>query len=170
MKMSELSQATLWPEMELPSMSSPADFRAKPSAVRLVEETTRPIYGRRWAEWSVRSAPVLQFAKTSNAHPSHARQIFSANWGCAVTLSVFLRMRSGQTIQEIAGGLLHTPTRTANFRAPSMQKWPSCRRYAAIFGARRITGPQFAFLMGYPATWAILDYSETPCCQSSPNS
>lgn len=77
-------------------------------------------------------------------------------------LSVLGRMRSGQTIREIVGGLLHTPTTKANFGAPSMQKHPSCRKYVEAFGTRRISPEQFEFLMGYPIGWTDLQDSETP--------
>ena len=66
-------------------------------------------------------------------------------------------MTSGQTISEIAGGPLHTPTRTANFTAPSMQKWPSCSRYADIFGERSLSAPLFEFLMGFPIGWTDVE-------------
>ena len=76
--------------------------------------------------------------------------------------SVLGRMMLGQTIREIAGGPLHTPTTKANFTAPSMQKWPSCRRYVEIFGDGPITPEQFEFLMGYPIGWTALEPLEMP--------
>jgi hypothetical protein len=66
-------------------------------------------------------------------------------------------MMRGQTIREIVGGPLHTPTTKANFTAPSMQKWPCCRRYVQAFGGQKITPEQFEFLMGYPIGWTDLD-------------
>jgi hypothetical protein len=70
---------------------------------------------------------------------------------------VLERMMRGQTIREIVGGPLHTPTTKANFTAPSMQKWPCCRRYVQAFGGQKITPEQFEFLMGYPIGWTDLD-------------
>jgi hypothetical protein len=84
------------------------------------------------------------------------------------TTAVYQGLIAGQTIKEIVGGLLHTPTRKANFVAPSMQKWPSCRRFVAAFGGQRITPEQFEFLMGFPIGWTRLPPSGTPYSPKSP--
>lgn len=39
-------------------------------------------------------------------------------------------------------GMLHTPTVTANFSAPSMQKWESCRPWAIIAEGTRLPTPR----------------------------
>jgi hypothetical protein len=83
------------------------------------------------------------------------------------TAAVYQGLIAGQTISEIVGGQLHTPTRKANFVAPSMQKWPSCRRYVAAFGGQRITPEQFEFLMGFPIGWTRLPQSEMPSSRKS---
>ncbi len=79
-------------------------------------------------------------------------------------------LQQGHRLREIAGGLLHTPTTKANFTAPSMQKWPSCRRYVEIFGDGKILPEQFEYLMGYPIGWTALDPSETPSSRKSSKS
>ena len=53
-----------------------------------------------------------------------------------------------------ATGFLHTPTVTANFSAPSMQKWASCRLFSAVFG--RPSPGAFEYLMGWPDGWTGL--------------
>lgn len=70
---------------------------------------------------------------------------------------VYQAMTSGQTIRELVGGAVHTPTTKANFAAPSMQKWPSCRRYVEAFGGQKITPEQFEFLMLYPIGFTDLE-------------
>ena len=70
-------------------------------------------------------------------------------------------MIAGRPMSEAVGGPLHTPTRKANFNAPSMQKWPSCRNYVRAFGTQKPTPAQFEFLMGYPIGYTELKHSET---------
>ena len=77
-------------------------------------------------------------------------------------LDVLAQMRQGLGIEEIVGGCVHTPTTKANFLAPSMQKWQSCRNYAKAFGGQKITPEQFEYLMGYPIGHTDLKHSETP--------
>jgi len=60
-------------------------------------------------------------------------------------------------IKELDGGFVHTPTCTANFLAPSMQKHKSCRNYVKMFGDQRILPEHFEYLMGYPIGWTELD-------------
>lgn len=79
--------------------------------------------------------------------------------------NVYRQLLRGLTIKEIVGGLLHTPTTKANFIAPSMQKWPSCRKYVAAFGGQPITPEQFEFLLGYPIGWTDLRPLEMPSCR-----
>lgn len=54
----------------------------------------------------------------------------------------------------IGFGYLHTPTCTANFAAPSMQKHKSCRNFVTVFGKPSPTN--FEFLMGWPIGWTDL--------------
>lgn len=59
-----------------------------------------------------------------------------------------------------ASGFLHTPTRTANQAAPSMQKHPSCR--GAI-----VTPDEWCRRMGFPKNWAHSEHMETPLSRKS---
>lgn len=154
MEILEPSQKTFWTAMELDKLtSSLGGSPVNSSAARLEEEITPPTSGRKWRVWSLRSGRDLSSRKTLSDGSLSDQRNSSVGWGCSVTSCVYQRMLSGQTITEIAGGPLHTPTKTANFRAPSMQKHASCQRYGVIFGARKITEPQFAFLMGFPPDW-----------------
>jgi len=168
MKMLEHSPGQDLLPMELPeSTSSQAGFPARRSVRRLVDVKQPRIFGRKWHVWSISSGQALPLRKMSHLTLSPGPQTGFPNWGCNVTWCVYLGLMSGLRLQDAVGGLLHTPTKTANFKAPSMQKWPSCRRYTAAFGDRKITGPLFAFLMGYPADWA-LESTATPLFPKSP--
>ena len=52
-------------------------------------------------------------------------------------------------------GYLHTPTATANYAAPSMQKWPTCRAFVRVFGTP--TPRNAEWLMGWPIGWTALE-------------
>lgn len=51
-------------------------------------------------------------------------------------------------------GYLHTPTATANYAAPSMQKWESCRNFVRVFGTPTPTNQEW--MMGMPGNWTDL--------------
>ena len=53
---------------------------------------------------------------------------------------------------------MHTPTTKANYAAPSMQKWPSCRNYVSMFG--KPTPEYQEWLMGWPIGWTDLNRLE----------
>ena len=167
MKMSEPSPQNDLLPMESKSMSSAEVFRASRLVALPEDETTLSISGPKWREWCLKSGPKSSSLKTSKEIQSDEQLNTSSEWGCSVTLSVYQQMISGLTIKECVGGLLHTPTKTANFLAPSMQKHPSCTRYAKAFGRRRISAPLFAFLMGYHPEWTVLQNSETPSSRKS---
>lgn len=105
--------------------------------------------------------------KTSRKRRSPTRLGTSQALATQRTTAVYRGLIAGQTIREIVGGPLHTPTRKANFVAPSMQKWPSCRRFVEAFGGREITPEQFEFLMGLPIGWTELEPSETQSSRKS---
>ncbi len=62
-------------------------------------------------------------------------------------------------------GFLHTPTTQANFCAPSMQKWSSCREWSRTFGV--ITPQNYEWLMGWPIGWTDLRPLETDKSRSA---
>src|SRR4051812_36350999 len=119
------------------------------------------ISGPRCSELSKTFGPALSSPKTSRKRRSPTRLETSMDLAIERTAAVYLGLTQGRTIREIVGGSLHTPTRKANFTAPSMQKWPSCRNFVAAFGGREITPEQFEFLMGLPIGWTELAPSET---------
>lgn len=51
-------------------------------------------------------------------------------------------------------GYLHTPTTKANYNANSMQKWPSCRNFRAVFGSPSPITQEW--MMGWPIGWTDL--------------
>jgi hypothetical protein len=66
-------------------------------------------------------------------------------------------------VRRILGGdagYVATPTATANHAAPSMQKWPGCRRLVALSGGS-ITPELWEWLMGLPVGWTDLQPLET---------
>lgn len=146
---------------ELPSISSAADSPARDSARRPGDGVLPQTYGQSNSDLSKPSDLPLSLPKTSRKRQSPTRLVISKEQAIARTTDVYRRLIAGQTIREIVGGYVHTPTRKANFVAPSMQKWPSCRRFVAAFGGREITPEQFEFLMGLPIGWTELGQSET---------
>jgi hypothetical protein len=50
---------------------------------------------------------------------------------------------------------VHTPTVTANFAAPSMQKWACCRAFVRAFGKPSTRAMEW--LMGWPPGWTALE-------------
>jgi len=62
-------------------------------------------------------------------------------------------------------GYLHTPTATANYAAPSMQKWESCRNFVQVFGQPTPTNQEW--MMGWPIGWTDLKPLATDKCQSA---
>lgn len=144
-----------------------ADSPASRSAQLLEDDGSPSICGPRCSDSSTTSDQNGSSPKTSRKRRSPTRLGVSMDLAIQRTTAVYQGLTQGQTISEIVGGSLHTPTRKANFTAPSMQKWPSCRRYVLAFGGREITPEQFEFLMGLPIGWTELDRSETPSSRRS---
>lgn len=150
------------------SLSSVAASPASHSAQLLEDGESHKTYGLRCSELFVSQSLDTSSEKTFKNRRSPTRLETSADLVMQRTTAVYQGLTAGRTIKEIVGGLLHTPTRKANFVAPSMQKWPSCRRYVAAFGGQRITPEQFEFLMGFPIGWTRLPQSETPSSPKFP--
>lgn len=134
---------------------------------RLEDAEPQPTSGPKCSASSIASDPHGSSAKTSRKRQSPTRLSVSMDLAIQRTTAVYRELMQGRTISEIVGGSLHTPTRKANFTAPSMQKWPSCRRFVLAFGGREITPEQFEFLMGLPIGWTELEPSETLSSRSS---
>ena len=147
--------------------SSAADFPASHSAQRLEDGGSQPISGPKRSGSSSRPGQPTSSQRTSKKRQSPTRLETSVELATARTTAVYRALTQGRTIKETVGGLLHTPTRTANFVAPSMQKWPSCRRFVQAFGGHEITPEQFEFLMGLPIGWTELAPSETRSSRKS---
>ena len=149
-------------------ISSAAGSLASPSAPLLEGGESQPIFGQKCSGSSVATDQDMLSRKTYRKRQSPKRLETSPDLITQRTTAVYRGLIAGLTIREIVGGLLHTPTRKANFVAPSMQKWPSCRRYVLAFGGQRITRAQFEFLNGFPIGWTDLEPSETRSSHKSP--
>lgn len=143
-------------------MSSAAGFHVSHSAPRLEADGSPMTSGLKCSESLTELGHPTSSPRMSKKRPSPTRLNVSDALATERTAAVYRALIAGRTIKEIVGGPLHTPTRKANFVAPSMQKWPSCRRYVLAFGGQRITPEQFEFLMGFPIGWTALPPSETP--------
>ena len=149
-------------------ISSAEASPASHSAQLLEGDGSRKICGLKCSESFDLQNLNTSSEKTSKSRRSPTRLETSQDLVLQRTTAVYQGLTAGRTIKEIVGGLLHTPTRKANFVAPSMQKWPSCRRFVAAFGGQRITPEQFEFLMGFPIGWTRLPPSVMPCSPKSP--
>ncbi len=141
---------------------------ASPLAPLLEDEGSPKTFGPKCSGSSGFASQPTSSPKMSKSRQSPTRLNVSNDLATARTAAVYQGLIAGRTISEIVGGQLHTPTRKANFVAPSMQKWPSCRRFVAAFGGQRITPEQFEFLLGYPIGWTALHPSEMPSSRKSP--
>lgn len=153
-------------QLTLFAAGSPVSHSRQPHA----DGGSPSICGPTCSPGSKTSHPDTSSPKTSQDSQSQERQTICGELDTPSQSDVYQGLMRGQTIREIVGGPLHTPTTKANFCAPSMQKWPSCRRYVAAFGGVRITPEQFEFLMGYPIGWTDLNSLETRFSRKSPKS
>jgi hypothetical protein len=131
-----------------------ADFPAKRIPRRLEARTARTISGRKCGESWQRSLPGTYLPRTSPGERLTQQPKTSRRWVTKPDALPFPRLTWVRTTVERGIGLLHTPTATANFSAPSMQKWPSCRAFVRAFGS---PSPEaFEHLMGWPEGWSDL--------------
>jgi hypothetical protein len=128
-----------------------ADFPVKPIPAQLRAKTTLTISGRKCdGSWQM-SLPGSYLPRTSSAEQSTQRQTTLRRW---VTKSGALPLARQTWVLTTFGadiGFVHTPTATANYAAPSMQKWPSCRSFVRAFG--KPSPKNHEFLMGWPIGW-----------------
>ena len=131
-----------------------ADFLVKPTPPQLREETLRMISGRKCGGWWQMSLPGTYLPKTSSGEQSTEQLKNSRRW---VTKPKQLPLARQTWVVTTFGndiGYLHTPTCTANYAAPSMQKWASAREFVRVFGK---THPEnHEWLMGWPIGWTDL--------------
>ena len=155
-------------QMELPELISSAEgSRANLSAAHRTDVERPSICGQKCSGYAPTCGHDLSLRRMCRKSPLIAHETTCDLLDIPPTTEIYRRMTQGQTIREIVGGLLHTPTTKANFLAPSMQKWPSCRRFVMAFGGQKIMPEQFEFLMGYPIGWTDLKDWVTPSSRKS---
>jgi hypothetical protein len=121
---------------------------------RLEAKTSRTISGRKCGESWQRLLPGTYLPRTSPGERLTPQPTTSRRWVTKPAALPFPRRTWVRTMLGSDIGLLHTPTATANFAAPSMQKWPSCNVFVAAFGEP--TPGAFEHLMGWPERWTDL--------------
>lgn len=136
-----------------------AGFRVKPIPLRLREETLRTISGRKCGGWWQMSLQGTYLPRTSNDARSIGRPTTSKRW--VTPSSVYRCPRQTWVLTTFGPGIgyLHTPTRTANYCAPSMQKHACARAFRAVFG--RPSPSAHEWLMGWPMGWTQLGRQAT---------
>jgi hypothetical protein len=153
-----LSSATSVPSMLDPTAgeltSWLADFHARSTAAHLEDAAWLKTSGRNSSgSWQM---PLLGLSlpRTSHAKLSTPRPTISKRWA-TLPLAYRSPRRTWVLITFGSGtGYLHTPTCTANYSAPSMQKWPSAREFTRVFG--RPTPTNHEWLMDWPIGWTDL--------------
>lgn len=143
-----------------------AASRAKRSAPPPEVLTTRKTFGRKCGESWQMSLPGVSLPRTLRKGQSITRPTTSKRWVIAREPFPFPRATWVLTTFGRDIGYLHTPTATGNYCAPSMQKWPSCRNYRAVFG--EVTPESHEYLMGWPAGWTALQPLEMDKSQYAP--
>jgi hypothetical protein len=131
-----------------------AGFPVRRIPQRLEARTTRTISGRKCGESWQRQLPGTYLPRTSPGEPSTQQPTTSRRWVTRPAALPFPRRTWVQTTHGPDIGLLHTPTATANFAAPSMQKWKCCREFVRVFG--KPTPESLEYLMGWPGGWTAL--------------
>lgn len=122
-------------------------------------KTMQTIFGRKCGESWQMSLPGTSLPKTSVKTPSTTRQTTSRRWVTKSDAPSYQRKTWVQTTFGKDSGYLHTPTCTANYAAPSMQKWASCREFVRVFGIP--TPKNQEWMMGWPIGWTDLKPLET---------
>jgi hypothetical protein len=140
-------------------MSYLADFHVRPIPKLRLDAIQRTTFGRRCGEWWQMSLPGTSLPKTSAELQSTKRLTTLRRW---VTFPDVLKFQRKTWVLITFGhdvGYLHTPTTMANYTAPSMQKWPSCRSWVRVFG--KVIPENSEWLMGWPLGWTDLKPLET---------
>lgn len=130
---------------------SPAKRLVQQQAVEMLLAKTS---GVKCAGLSERYALTLSLQKMYPKKPFYERK--RIYWRTDTTQSLE-KSRVLTWVRIIFGkdfGYLHTPTCTANFAAPSMQKHKSCRNFVQVFG--RPSPTNFEWMMGWPIGWTDL--------------
>ena len=123
-------------------------FHVKPIPTQLVEKMLQTISGRRCGgSWQM-SIPGTYLPRTSKKPRLSAHQTTLSKWVTRQNSWNCQRQTWVLTTFGKDAGYLHTPTCTANYSAPSMQKWPACREFVRVFGIP--TPMNHEWLMGWP--------------------
>lgn len=136
-----------------------AVFHAKPIPRRLRAGTLRTISGRRCdGSWQM-SLPGTYSPRTSSGAQSTEPQTTLRRWVTPSDAYRYPRRTWVLTTYGSGIGYLHTPTATANYCAPSMQKHQCARSFRQVFG--QVSRIAHEWLMGWPMGWTRLEPLET---------
>lgn len=130
-------------------------FPARRIPPRLEARTRRTISGRKCGESWQMSLPGTYLPRTSSDARSTAQPTTLKRWVTKPARLPYPRQTWVRTTFGGATGFLHTPTATANYSSPSMQKWPNCREFVRVFGTPSPTNHEW--LMGWPIGWTALE-------------
>lgn len=126
---------------------------------RLEVRTSRMTSGRKCGEWWQRQLPGTYLPRTSKDAQSTAPQTTLRRWVTRPAALPFPRQTWARIMNGSGIGFVHTPTATANYACPSMQKWPGCRAFVSAFG--NASPEVHEHLMGWPDGWSDLQPLET---------
>jgi hypothetical protein len=143
-----------------------AGFHAKPTAAHLEGALWRTISGRKCgASWQM-SLPGTYSPRTPKDAQSTERPTNSSRWVTPSDAQLYPRRTWVLTTYGSDIGYLHTPTCTANYSAPSMQKHPCARAFSRVFGKPSRIAHEW--LMGWPTNWTLLEPRGTDKSRSAP--
>lgn len=135
------------------------DFPARGIPPQLREETLQTISGRKCdGSWQM-SLPGTYSPRTSKPKRSTKLPTTLRRWVTPSAASSSPRQTWVRTTFGSAIGYVHTPTCTANYAAPSMQKWACAREFVRVFG--KPTPTNHEWLMGWPIGWTDSQPLET---------
>lgn len=135
-------------------MSFLEGFPVKPIPQQLLGKTMQTISGRKCGESWQMSLPGTYLPKTSAKKQSTSQQMILSRWVTKSNALPYQRLTWVLTTFGKDTGYVHTPTCTANYSAPSMQKWKSCKNFVHAFGSP--TPMNHEWLMGWPIGWTDL--------------
>ena len=131
-----------------------AGFHAKPIPRQLREKILLMISGRKCGgSWQM-SLPGTFLPKTCKDAQSTERPTTLKRWVTPPGQFPLERQTWVLTTFGSDTGYLHTPTVTANYSSPSMQKWPGCRAFVKVFGQPAPNNHEW--LMNWPSGWSDL--------------
>jgi hypothetical protein len=132
-----------------------AASRARRSVAHLADESSAKTSGRRCdGSWQM-SLPHVSLPRTFRKEQLKRRQTTCKRWIIPSDACLFPRRTWVLTTFGEGIGYLHTPTVTANYSAPSMQKHPSARAFVRVFGKPSRSAHEW--LMGWPTGWTALE-------------